>query len=138
MSINMNSENRLKHFVALIFFSTPTILTISGCVWYIYIHMIKITKSSKEGLFCYFGVFRPIWEFFTYMETSPTPMNGCKFWLMPALMAIEQWEFWGFFCVRHLLWEGTSVNNVHLRGSFKLTLKPEYLAVELLLPVLTT
>ena len=28
---------------------------------------------------CLFGVYRPIPEFFTHMETSPLPVKGCKF-----------------------------------------------------------
>ena len=29
---------------------------------------------------CLYGVSRPTREFFTHMETSPLPVNGCKFW----------------------------------------------------------
>ena len=51
------------------------------------------------------------------------------------LMAIE---LWGFFSVSYLLWHGESVYNGQLRGSMTLTPNAERLAVELLLPVLTT
>ena len=51
------------------------------------------------------------------------------------LMAIEQW---GFFSGRHLLWQGASVYNGHLRGPVTHTPIAECLAVELTLPVLTT
>ena len=61
---------------------------------------------------CLFGGFRPTWEFFTHMESSPLPVKGCKFYLCFALMAIEQW---GFFNMPHLLWHGASVYNGHLR-----------------------
>ena len=31
---------------------------------------------------CLFGVFRPTQEYFTNMEKSPLPMEGCKLWPM--------------------------------------------------------
>jgi hypothetical protein len=45
-------------------------------------------------------------EFFTYMETSPLPVKGCKICLCSALRASEQG---GIFILPHLLWHGTSV-----------------------------
>ena len=48
-------------------------------------------------------------------------------------MAIKQR---GFFSVLHLLWQGTSVYNSHLRGPVTLTPMAERLAVKLSLPVL--
>jgi hypothetical protein len=48
-------------------------------------------------------------EFFTYMETSPLPVKGCK----TALRAFEQG---GIFIVPHLLWHGTSVFPVSSEG----------------------
>ena len=33
-------------------------------------------------LFVLYGVYRPTCEFFTHMETSQLPVNGCKFWLL--------------------------------------------------------
>ena len=50
----------------------------------------------RRAVFCYtcldcflynsihslFGVYRPTWEFFTYMETSPLPAKGWKCWSM--------------------------------------------------------
>ena len=36
-----------------------------------------------------FGVFRPTREFFTHIETSPLPVNGCKFW--PMLGTYGHW-----------------------------------------------
>ena len=66
--------------------------------------------------------------------------HHCRWWAgdfdqCSALMAIEQW---GFFSVPHLLWQGTSVYNGHLRGPVTLSPFAERLAVELLLPVFTT
>ena len=55
--------------------------------------------------------------------------------LCSALMAIEQWMFFG---VPHLLWHGKSVYNGHLRGPVTLTSIAERLAEELSLPVFTT
>ena len=59
--------------------------------------------------------------------------RAAKFDICSALMAIEQW---GFFSVQ--LWQGTSVNNVHLRGPMALKPVAERLVVWLSLPVLTT
>ena len=58
-----------------------------------------------------------------------------NFDLCSALMAIEQW---GFFCVLHLLWQGVSVYNGHLRGPMTLTPFVELLAAEISLPVSST
>ena len=52
-----------------------------------------------------FVIFRPIWEFFTHMETSQLLVKAANFDLCSALIAIEQW---GFFSVPHLLWHGAS------------------------------
>ena len=101
------------------------------------IHVPKLTASCavlyQSNFVCLFVIFRPTWEFFTHMETSPLPMKGCKFCLAPV--AIEQW---GFFSVPHLLWQGASVKNGHLWGPVTLTPIVERLAVELSLPVFTT
>jgi hypothetical protein len=53
-----------------------------------------------------FTVLRPTQEFFTYMETSPLLVKGCKF--RPMLGAQGLCEG-GIFIVPHLLWHGTSV-----------------------------
>ena len=83
---------------------------------------------------CLFGVFRPIREFFTHMETSPLPVKGCKFWPM---LGTEQW---GFFSMTHYLWRWASVYNGYPRGPVTFAPNPERLEVELSLhvPVLTT
>ena len=47
-------------------------------------------------------------------------------------------EQWGVFSAPHLLWQGTSIYNGHLRGPVTLTTAAERLAVELSLPVLMT
>jgi hypothetical protein len=53
-------------------------------------------------------------EFFTYMETSPLPVKGCKkICLCLALRAFEQG---GVFIVQHLLWHWTSVFPVSSEG----------------------
>ena len=38
---------------------------------------------------CLSGVFRPTQEFFTHLEMSPLPLNGCKFW--PMLSTYGHW-----------------------------------------------
>ena len=82
-----------------------------------------------------FGEFRSTRELFTHMETSPLPVEGCKFDLCSALMAIEQW---GFLSVSNLLWYGAYVCNGHFQGPVTLTPSAERLVVELSLPVFTT
>ena len=57
----------------------------------------------------------------------------CKFWPM-----LGTHGHWGFFSVPHLLWQGASVYNGHLRGPKTLTPVAGHLAVELSLPVFTT
>ena len=90
-----------------------------------------LTKYRITGLF---GGFDLTWECFTHMDTSPYPLKGCKFWPI-AFIDIEQWRF---FSVPHLLWQGPTVYNGHLRWPVTLTLVAERLAVQLLLTVLTT
>ena len=48
---------------------------------------LKTTKDIQKPrrvsiIVCSFGVYRPTWELFTHMETSPLPEEGYKFWLM--------------------------------------------------------
>ena len=76
---------------------------------------------------CSFWVYRPtrfslIWRRHHYRWRAP------NFDLCSALMAIEQW---GFFGVPHLLWHGASVYDGHLRGPVTLAPTTELLAVEL-------
>ena len=52
------------------------------------------------------------------METSPLPVKGCKIWSM--LGTHGPWVV-KFFSVPHLLWQGSSVYNGHLRGHVALT-----------------
>jgi hypothetical protein len=53
------------------------------------------------------AVLRPAQEYFTYRETSPLPVKGCKnVGLSSALSSFEQG---GVFIVTHLLWHRTSV-----------------------------
>jgi hypothetical protein len=60
-----------------------------------------------------FTVLRPAQEYFTYMETSPLPVKGCKFW--PKLGAQGLWAGKDLI-VPHLLWHGTSVFPVSSEG----------------------
>ena len=62
--------------------------------------------------------FRPTREFLTYMETSPLPVKGYKFW--PMLDTHCHWVV-RFLSVPHLLWHGTSIYNYHLWGPVTLT-----------------
>ena len=92
--------------------------------WNFYHYNIEL----RFFLFVFVWVFRSTREFYTHMETSLLPVKGCKFDLRSALMAIEQW---GFLSVPHLLINGASVYNSHLRGPVTLTPIAEFLAVEL-------
>ena len=86
-----------------------------------------------NDLFVCFGVYHPTQEILTHMETSPLPLKSCKFWPM-----LGTHGHWGFFSVPHLLWQGASVYNGHLRGPKTLTPVAGHLAVKLSLPVFTT
>ena len=80
---------------------------------------------------CLCEVFLPTREFFTHMKTSPLPLKDCKFWPI--------FDTYGHWPVRvHLLWQGTSVYNGHLREPVTLTIVAGRLSVKLSLPVLTT
>ena len=52
-----------------------------------------------------FWIFRRTRNFFTQIETSPSPMKGCNLELCSARMDIE--KCW-FLSVPHLLWHGAS------------------------------
>ena len=67
-------------------------------------------------------VVRPTQELFTHLETSPLPVNDCKFW--PMLGTYGQWARTdiGLFSVSHLLWHKVSVYKSHLRRPMTLTL----------------
>ena len=41
--------------------------------------------------FVLYEVFRPFREFFTLMEMSPLPVNGCKFWPMLVTYMYGHW-----------------------------------------------
>ena len=70
------------------------------------------------------------WRFF---HSHHYRWKASNFDLCSALIAIEQW---GFFCVSHLLWHGSSVDNGHRRGPVTLVPVAERLVVELSIPVL--
>ena len=106
-------------------------MTIKLHIIHIHTYTVNTTNNmtlswKKEGCFCLFGFFCPTREFFTqwHMETSPLSVQGCKFWPL-LILAIEQW---GFFSMSHLLWDGVSVYNGHLRG--QVTLTPILLSVK--------
>ena len=57
-------------------------------------HGISVKTSTFEVriggyLICLFGGFRPTRKFFTHLETSPLPVEGCKFW--PMLGTHDHW-----------------------------------------------
>ena len=65
-------------------------------------------------------VWSPTREVFTYMETSPLPVKGCKFW--PMLVTYSHWAV-RVFSVPHLLWYGMMIISEdlwhsHLRRAF--------------------
>ena len=80
--------------------------------------------------FCFvcFGVFVPLENFSLIWRRHHYRWRAENVDLCSALMAIEQW---GFFNVPHLLWNGASVYNGHLRGPVTLTPIAERLAVGL-------
>ena len=90
--------------------------------------------SYRLDYLCLFGFFRPTWEFFTRMETSPLPATGCK--VGPMLGTHGHYIQWWFFSVPHLLWHGPCVYNCYLRGPVRLTPTVERLAAELTQPAL--
>ena len=89
-------------------------------------------KHKEVGLVvcfvCLFGIYRPTWEFSTYMETSPLLLKGCKFW--PMLNTHGNWSSSEGSLACH-----TYCNMGHLRGHLRepvtFTCMAERLAVEL-------
>ena len=62
----------------------------------------RCDKLSNVVLFvCLFGVYRPIREFFSHMETSPLSVKGCKFRPMLGtyglLSVVYQYDIFDFF-----------------------------------------
>ena len=105
-----------------------------------FIFVVNSTKTNKRSfslIICLFvclfvlGFLSHSRIFHSYGDIT----MAANFDLCSALMVIEQW---GFFCVPHLLWHGTSVYNGHLRGPVTLTPIAERLEVELSLPIFTT
>ena len=80
-------------------------------------------------------VYCPTREFFIYMETSPFPVRGCKFWTMFGTHG--HWTRRVLWCVTPTVTRAY-VYNTHLLGTVTLTTIVERLAVELSLPVFTT
>ena len=66
----------------------------TGICW-MFTYSRQIPNNVRKGhrwfffLVCFFGVYRPTRKFFTHMETSPLPVEGCKFW--PMLGTYGHW-----------------------------------------------
>ena len=97
----------------------------------------ETTEKNFQDFFCFI-----VWTlssdsriFSLILRRHHCRWRAANFDLCAALMAIEHW---GFFNVPHLLWQGASVYNGHLRGPVTLTPNARGLAVELLLPAFTT
>ena len=83
--------------------------------------------ENSKCLFRLFGFFRSTREFLYIWRRHHYWWRAANFDLCSAPMAIEQW---GFFSVPHLLWQGASVFNGHLRGPVTLTSIANCSAVE--------
>ena len=84
--------------------------------------------------FCLFWVYRHIWELFTHMDmTIAGEALRNLTYARNSVVAVV-----GFFNVPHLLWNGLTLYNGHLRGPVTLTPIPVRLTVVLSLPVFTT
>ena len=90
--------------------------------------------KAYVGKIC-LGFFVPLENFSLVWRRQHCRWRGSNFDICSAVMATEQR---GFFSVPHLLCHRASVYNVHLRGPVTITPIAERLAVELLLPVITT
>ena len=77
---------------------------------------------------CLFGIFRPIRELFTQMETSPLPVRGWHSWQLSSEGS----------SVCHTYCDTEHPYNGHLRGPVTLAPIAKRLPVELSLPVFTT
>ena len=65
----------------------------TGICW-MFTYSRQIPNNVRKGhrwffLVCFFGVYRPTRKIFTHMETSPLPVEGCKFW--PMLGTYGHW-----------------------------------------------
>ena len=80
-------------------------------------------------------VFVPLENFSLMWRRHPCWWRAAHFNLCSVLMVIEQWLL---FSMSHLLWNGVSVYDGHLRGPETITIIAERLAVELSLHVFTT
>ena len=88
----------------------------------------------SKSVFVYLGFIVPLENFLLIWRRHYYWWRALNVDLCLALMAIEQW---GFFSVPHLLWQGASIYNGHLR-SVTLSTIAKHLAVELSLPVFMT
>ena len=76
-------------------------------------------KPYTNNHSCLWFKISPTREFFTRMEKSPLPVNGCWFW--PMLGTHGHWAVRVFQCATPTVTNGSSVYNVHLRGPVTLT-----------------
>ena len=81
----------------------------------------SLYEKRLKGIFVCFGIYVSFDFFFTHMKTPPLPVKG----LYSAFMAIDQR---GNFGVPHILLQGTSVYNAHLREPETLSPVAERLA----------
>ena len=77
-------------------------------------YMDHTFKSIIVCLFICLGYFVPLENFSYIWRLHHCRWRAANFDLCPALMVIEQWEF---FSVPHLLWHGASICNDYLRGA---------------------
>ena len=92
------------------------------------------TSRRVKFLFCLFVCLElivPLENFSLIWRRHHYRRRAANFYLWSAI-AIEQW---GFFSEPHLLWQGASVYNGHIRGPVTLTPIAERLVMELSLPV---
>ena len=106
------------------------------CVWSQF-HFACANFKEKYVLifFVCLGFIIPVDNFSHIWNIHHCRWRVAIFDLCLALMIIEEL---GFLIVQHLLWQGTSVYNGHIRGPMTLTPIAERLAVELSLPVFAT
>ena len=90
-------------------------------------HTIVSTNGRWKKIVC-LGFFVPLENLSLIWRRHHCRWRAANFDLCSAHMVIEQW---GFFSVPHILWQGASVYNGHLRGPMTLTPIAENLTVEL-------
>ena len=93
--------------------------TVTGACLYISHPSLLIKQDTSLKIFaesslfvCIFVASFPSLEFFTHIETTSSPVQGCEFW--PMLGTYDHWAV-RTFSVPHVLWHGASVYYGHLR-----------------------